>query len=852
MIKYLILSIISFNLFAQDAGSPANDPPLNAVEQMERVELFGGNFVLSLTTHAVMTEDLPLIFPASKGMAGEVLLLDNPATGQLSWGSAGSPTSIRSAAGTTIVHTDRTLGENFIRMSTNSVDRLTIDSSGGVGIGTATINSSALLQLNSVSKGLLPTRMTTVQRDAIAAPAAGLTVYNTTDNRLQTYNGTDWTGIASGSEVRGEGTTEVDSFPLWNSTTSDLIKGQTILRYDETDSAIKIGGFDNDVWPSAIFEIVSSNKGFLPPRMTETQRNAIANKAAGMIVYNTTNNRLETYNGATWNSFSTYLERPTTTTVNSFPFWTVNNGHELGNQSLLNYDPVNLGIVVGSGVADSSSLLTINSSSKGFLPPRLTNSERNTITTPAEGLLIWNTTDSELQSFDGTNWDTVGGTTVGLPTSSTNNSLVVWDGTTGDTIKDSTKDINDVVINTGASTDDHIAVFSGTTGSIITNSTKDIDDIVVGPATATNINIPMFNGTTGKLISDSTWSINDLIARPISTPAARSVAIYTNQQQLDNQGDIFIDTGGDLGVGTSTPSGAFNVKGESNLDGFLRVREAADTGDYIHLVRGSNAQIYTEGSGELEIADGTPGRSGKFVISQSAPEFSFWGDDQGTLWGGHAVGQLSIINSDTTSNDHDNAAITGYYSNTAGTGVTAQLWYIGSSSSTTANILVLNRESEVSDMSSGGSNWLRAAGASGSNANTVGGGRAYTNYSDIRIKKNIESLESTLDKVLQLQPKRYERRDDIFGSPGRKYLGFIAQDIEPLFPEIVRELEMPFTPEGLPSIPASQFDGDLGTPENPVQVKSMTYQMMIPVLVKALQEMNDKVESLKLEIEALK
>jgi hypothetical protein len=63
--------------------------------------------------------------------------------------------------------------------------------------------------------------------------------------------------------------------------------------------------------------------------------------------------------------------------------------------------------------------------------------------------------------------------------------------------------------------------------------------------------------------------------------------------------------------------------------------------------------------------------------------------------------------------------------------------------------------------------------------------------------------------------------------------------------------EMPFTPEGLPNIPASQFDGDLGTPENPVQVKSMTYQMMIPVLVKALQEMHDKMEALETRIEVL-
>jgi hypothetical protein len=585
MIKTILAFLLTFNVFAQDAGAPAGDPPLNAVQVMDTIELYGGNFVLSLSANAIMTEDLPLIFPPSKGLAGEVLVLQDPATGALEWGSAGSPTSIRSVAGTTIVDTDRTMGENFIRMSTAGTDRMTINNAGGVGIGTANINGTALLQMNSTSKGFLPPRMTTVQRDAITTPATGLTIYNATENRLQTYNGTDWTGIVSGSEVRGVAPTENDSFPLWNSTTADLIKGQTILRYDDTDDAIKIGGFDNDVWPSAILEMVSASKGFLPPRMSQTQRNGMATPGQGMSIFNTTSSRFETFNGATWNSFGTYLERPSATDVNSFVTWTINNGNAIGTQDILNYDAANDAVVIEGSTSPASSVFTVDSTTNGSIPyPKMTTVQRDAITGAVEGLTIWNTTESEVQAFDGAVWNAIAGG-VTTPGTTTNDSLVVWDGTTGDAVKNSTKDIDDVVINTGASTDDAIAVFSGTTGSIIQNSTKDIDDIVVGPATATNINIPMFNGTTGKLISDSTWSINDLIARPIAAPTARSVAIYTNQQQLNNQGNVFIDTGGDLGVGTSTPSGNFNVKGESNLDGFVRVREAADTGDYIHLVR---------------------------------------------------------------------------------------------------------------------------------------------------------------------------------------------------------------------------------------------------------------------------
>ena len=52
---------------------------------------------------------------------------------------------------------------------------------------------------------------------------------------------------------------------------------------------------------SAVVDIQSTTKGFLPPRMTTTQKNAIASPAAGLVVYDTTTNKLCCYNGSTWN-----------------------------------------------------------------------------------------------------------------------------------------------------------------------------------------------------------------------------------------------------------------------------------------------------------------------------------------------------------------------------------------------------------------------------------------------------------------------------------------------------------------------------------------------------------------------
>ncbi len=60
------------------------------------------------------------------------------------------------------------------------------------GINTTTPDPSAILDVYSTNKGFLPPRLTNAQRDAIATPAAGLMIYNTTVNCLQWWNGTYW------------------------------------------------------------------------------------------------------------------------------------------------------------------------------------------------------------------------------------------------------------------------------------------------------------------------------------------------------------------------------------------------------------------------------------------------------------------------------------------------------------------------------------------------------------------------------------------------------------------------------------------------------------------------------------
>jgi len=64
-----------------------------------------------------------------------------------------------------------------------------------VGIGTPFPDASSLLDVSSTTQGMLTPRMTSVQRAAIASPATGLLVYDTTANAFYFYNGTTWTSL---------------------------------------------------------------------------------------------------------------------------------------------------------------------------------------------------------------------------------------------------------------------------------------------------------------------------------------------------------------------------------------------------------------------------------------------------------------------------------------------------------------------------------------------------------------------------------------------------------------------------------------------------------------------------------
>ena len=92
-----------------------------------------------------------------------------------------------------------------------------------VGVGTTTPDASAALDITSTTKGLLPPRMTTAERDAISSAAKGLIVFNTTLNTLQINEGdattANWVSLSSTSATYSIG---------------DIVNGGVVFWIDST------------------------------------------------------------------------------------------------------------------------------------------------------------------------------------------------------------------------------------------------------------------------------------------------------------------------------------------------------------------------------------------------------------------------------------------------------------------------------------------------------------------------------------------------------------------------------------------------------------------------------------------
>ena len=103
-----------------------------------------------------------------------------------------SPTEVGNCVINNIAHNLTAGGQPVVDGGTETVIVGSQYGTGNIGIGTSQPNASALLEVNSASKGFLPPRMTTSQRDAISNPPEGLMIYNMSTHKMNYYDGSKW------------------------------------------------------------------------------------------------------------------------------------------------------------------------------------------------------------------------------------------------------------------------------------------------------------------------------------------------------------------------------------------------------------------------------------------------------------------------------------------------------------------------------------------------------------------------------------------------------------------------------------------------------------------------------------
>lgn len=176
----------------------------------------------------------------------------------------------------TIYNGNGTLGAN--RTITSGGFDLYFTGTGRIGVGTATPDTDALLDMVSTTRGFLPPRMTNTQRDAITTPPAGLFLYDNTNNDLDYYNGTVWRRLVNA----GAATLNEGGISFADATGSSLTNDSANLFWDNSTKILGIGTSSPSA--SAALDITSTTKGLLFPRMTAAQGSAIT-KVDGLMIY---------------------------------------------------------------------------------------------------------------------------------------------------------------------------------------------------------------------------------------------------------------------------------------------------------------------------------------------------------------------------------------------------------------------------------------------------------------------------------------------------------------------------------------------------------------------------------------
>jgi hypothetical protein len=249
---------------------------------------------------------------------------------------------------------------------------------------------------------------------------------------------------------------------------------------------------------------------------------------------------------------------------------------------------------------------------------------------------------------------------------------------------------------------------------------------------------------------------------------------------------VVLNSTGNVGIGTTSPSARLHSVTSSDTpliaestggSAYVIVQNSSATAGAGIASTGNNLILFTSTSGTERARIDS---SGNFLVAKSAASSSTVG------WECRPNGEFSSTMSATT-----DATVTSYvYS----TGAGAARFYVGMGGTVFATSIVI------------------------------------TAISDQRLKENVRDLDTGLNSIMALQPRRFDWKEGK-GQDKKDVAGFIAQEFENVFPECV-------------STSKAGADG--------IEYKNINHETLIPTLVKAMQEQQALITQLQADVATLK
>jgi Chaperone of endosialidase len=405
----------------------------------------------------------------------------------------------------------------------------------------------------------------------------------------------------------------------------------------------------------------------------------------------------------------------------------------------------------------ASAMLDISSTSKGFLMPRMTTTQRTGILAPATGLTVYDLTTRNIWTFDGIQWKTI---------------ISPWNYTSSTSIAFGPFSNLDPVGN----------VYMGSNVSIDgrTNIGTSTAEVKLEVNTSLYSHVAKFNGPAPmymSLFEDGNlrgyWGSYSGNAEDVDFGTGSGNSTGKLHLTIQASPKLTIDAFGKVGIGLTNPSTPLHVIAPSTFSHTLTspfpVWNSQNAGTFVKSGSSSSTSV-----GVLGACTGT----GSFF----SPSLM--------------IGIAGIANG-----GFDAYGVYG--------------------------------------VASGGGSTNYGVYCSGNGGYTG----TWSSLSDGKFKNNIAKLqEGTINKIMQLKPSSYTLKTEEYkfmNLPAGSQFGFVAQDLEQVFPTLVEN---------------SSHPGEEGVNGKSVAIsyKSVNYIGLIPILTKAIQEQQTTIDDLKSEVELLR